>query len=848
MLRKLNFTTRIFLASAALVVIALGTAGIATYLRGEQIAKAAAVDSLEHSREIQQSFETVRLQRLKLMTDLVSNDTAFVSYVLETATSNDPFSTGSSNKGSIKDLLTERQEEVGFDLGVVLDSSGQPVAQVGGVAQVQGGLSVDPVVAAVMKSQRVATGYWARDNHVYQVAAAPLANRDQLAGYLVLALDIDQAELQHMARVSGSELTILDMSGGKYTSVAGTLTPAAMAALAPILGNRQQTSGQFPLTLDSERWLAHADALQPGIMALTLTSLDRAMAGYRAILTTLIVAAVIATLLALVLSSLLSRRLVEPLRGLAQAAQAAARGDYRHKLPAPTAGGEIAQVTQAVDSLLSDLREKEEMEKYLGDLAKFQQDDNTIGLVVADDATPGAAMTERVFLALAAPASIQVEAADVDTLLQDMEAPVRRQGGRLAATTDRSAILVFGSLHAAFIAGGDVLHRAQDQKQPLSAALASSPRQVSRTEWSAGQQGAAMGIPVRSLEDLLKHAPAGALVASADLGTKAKVLLDAVVRPLPEVNGAKGITVLELPTRSQTVTPSAGTPTGHTQGVISRAPTLRLDLGAVLGGRYEILSELGSGGMGVVYKVRDRQLDQIIALKTIRSDGLRDSEMLETLKSEIRLSRQITHRNVVRIYDLGEIAGLPFISMEYVRGMTLKYLLQKRGRVPVSAGLRVMRQVCTALQVAHEQGILHRDVKPDNVMLEPTGNAKLMDFGIASQIKITDGNAKDAVIVGTPAYAPPEQLKGNRVDERADLYACGVLMYRMFTGMLPFDDRHLDKMIDKKTKADYRAAITVIQDLPASLDSVINSCLKVDRNDRPRSAGVLLAALEGIRS
>ena len=848
MLRKLNFTTRIFLASAALVVMALGAAAIATYVRGEQIATAAAGDSLEHSREIQQSFETVRLQRLKLMTDLVSNDTAFVSYVLETATSNDPFATGQSNTGSIKDLLTERQEEVGFDLGVVLDSSGQPVAQVGGVAPVQGSLSVDPVVAAVMKSQRVATGYWVRDNHVYQVAAAPLANRDQLAGYLVLALDIDQAELQHMAGVSGSELAILDTSSGKYASVAGTLTPASLVALGPILGDMRQTSGQFPLALGGERWLAHADVLQPGIVAVTLTSLDRAMAGYRAILTTLIVAAVIATLLALALSSLLSRRLVEPLRGLARAAQAAARGDYRHQLPAATAGGEIAQVTQAVDSLLSDLREKEETEKYLGDLAKFQQDDSTAGVVVADDTTPGATTTERVFLALAVPEAVQAEAADVDALLQDMEAPVRRQGGRLAATTDHSAILVFDSLQAAFIAAGDVLHRAQDQKRPLSAALASSSRQAGRTEWNAGQQGAAMGIPVRSLEDLLKHAPASALVASADLGTKVKILLDAVVRPLAEVGGARNITVLELPERSQTVTPSAGAPTGHTQGVTSRAPTVRLDLGTVLGGRYEILSELGAGGMGVVYKVRDRQLDQIVALKTIRADGLRDPEMLETLRSEIRLSRQITHRNVVRIYDLGEIAGLPFISMEYVRGMTLKYLLQKRGRIPVSAGLRVMRQVCTALQVAHEQGILHRDVKPDNVMLEPTGNAKLMDFGIASQIKVTGGNTRDAVIVGTSAYAPPEQLRGTPVDERADIYACGVLMYRMFTGTLPFDDRHLDKMIDKKTKADYRPATAVIQDLPASLDSVINSCLKADRNERPRSAAVLLAALEDIRS
>ena len=180
-------------------------------------------------------------------------------------------------------------------------------------------------------------------------------------------------------------------------------------------------------------------------------------------------------------------------------------------------------------------------------------------------------------------------------------------------------------------------------------------------------------------------------------------------------------------------------------------------------------------------------LDLLVALKMLRPSALVDGEQLERLKSEIKLARKITHPNVLRTFDFGEVDGQPFISMEYVRGLTLRYLLSETRRIPYTAGLRIARQLCAGLAAAHEVGVLHRDIKPENLILEQNGNAKLMDFGIARPIRRSGpGHTEQGSFVGTPNYSPPEQLAGEDVDQRADIYSSGVLMCEMFCGKLPF--------------------------------------------------------------
>ena len=852
MLQRLSFTARIFLTSALLVAAALAVSAVATYTRGSGIARNAANQSLEHSRAVQQNFQKLRFQQLRLMSQLMASDPAFLSYVAESA-GNGLTGGGQVDVRSITDLLTERQGEIGFDFGMVLDGSGVLLARSGSVA-VRENLAANPVVAGAMQSQGPASGYWLREGRAYQIAVAPLANRDELLGYLVLGLNVDQALLQDVKQVSGAELALLDIGAGD-TVVASTLDPQRLDGLNQSLPKLHPLpKGVFDLDLGGERWLAYADPLGSAGTALTLTSFDQAVGGFRSILALQLLAALIATLLAVALSWWLSHRLARPLRELADAAQSAARGEFNRRFSSQ-GGGEIARLTQAFDSLLSDLREKSEIENYMADLAKYQPDaavEHTQGFGAprgAPESVGGAFLAVRLHDTLDANMVMPDKALMAfNQLLRHLEVPARIHGGRLAAAAGNTAFLVFDRAEAALTAAGLILQGAASQGQKLAVAAALGQIITGSAEWTNGGGASLLGVPVRQLEELLPDAAPGTLVATAEFAQAAEGLGAAVS---DAIGAATGRTVRRIEPPKSAV---AAAGDGETQvgtmpmadgGVLSMRTALAP--GMVLGGRYEILSELGAGGMAVVYKARDRQLNEVVAIKTIKSEDSQDAMLLDAMKSEIRLARKITHRNVLRIYDFGDADGVPFISMEYVRGMTLRYLLQNRSRVPFAAGLRIMRQVCTALTVAHEQSVLHRDIKPENLMLEPSGNAKLMDFGIASPMRRGDGHAAERLVVGTPRYASPEQLVGDPVDERTDIYACGVMMYQMFTGKLPFNERNMERLLEVKGREEYPAPASLVPGFPEELAALIAACLKADREKRPQSAEAMLKILEEMR-
>ena len=212
--------------------------------------------------------------------------------------------------------------------------------------------------------------------------------------------------------------------------------------------------------------------------------------------------------------------------------------------------------------------------------------------------------------------------------------------------------------------------------------------------------------------------------------------------------------------------------------------------GQSLGVRYDIKELLGAGGMGMVYRAVDRELQEVVAIKTLKPELIAaDDTALERFKSEIRLARKISHRNVVRTHDLGEARGLYFITMEFVEGTSLKDLVKQRGRLPVQVMLPIAKQLCRALEVAHEAGVIHRDIKPHNMVVERDGTLKVMDFGIARLATRApkQGLTEAGMVIGTPEYMAPEQLLGDELDARADLYSAGVVLYECLTGRLPFE-------------------------------------------------------------
>ncbi|MBV9339971.1 MAG: serine/threonine protein kinase, partial [Acidobacteria bacterium] len=277
----------------------------------------------------------------------------------------------------------------------------------------------------------------------------------------------------------------------------------------------------------------------------------------------------------------------------------------------------------------------------------------------------------------------------------------------------------------------------------------------------------------------------------------------------------------------------------------SKAPGM-LEPGQVLAERYEILQILGEGGMGAVYQARDRALDRLVAIKVIRPHLADSQVILERFKQELLLAREVTHKNVIRIYDLGEADGLKFITMEYVEGENLRTLIQARAKIPPEEAVAIMLQVCRALEAAHSAGIVHRDLKPQNVMRDKSGRILVMDFGLARTLE-GDGMTQTGALVGTMDYMSPEQALGKELDQRSDLFALGLIFYELLTGKMPYKAESLVASLLKRTQE--RAIPVVKHDstIPDVVSSIVSRCLEPDLKLRYQTVQEILGDLEAWR-
>jgi serine/threonine protein kinase len=281
--------------------------------------------------------------------------------------------------------------------------------------------------------------------------------------------------------------------------------------------------------------------------------------------------------------------------------------------------------------------------------------------------------------------------------------------------------------------------------------------------------------------------------------------------------------------------------TGWSKATRVEAPVssqgLSLEIGTVIAGRYEILKLLGEGGMGAVYKARDQEVDRLIALKVIRPELAGHSSVLQRFKQELILARTVTHRNVIRIYDLGVAEGCRFITMEFIEGRDLSSALEERKFGPEEA-VKILRQICAALEAAHAEGVVHRDLKPQNVMLEASGRVVVMDFGLARSMEAT-GLTQAGAIMGTPAYMSPEQAKGLPADERSDIFSLGIIFYQMLTGVVPFQaDTTLASML-LRTQGPPRPPMQLDPAIPQALNDIALKALATDPAHRYQKAADL---------
>jgi len=276
--------------------------------------------------------------------------------------------------------------------------------------------------------------------------------------------------------------------------------------------------------------------------------------------------------------------------------------------------------------------------------------------------------------------------------------------------------------------------------------------------------------------------------------------------------------------------------------VSATVPEARFAPGQVLAGRYRIVSKLGKGGMGEVYRADDLRLGQSVALKFLAVGLLQDPKQLALLHEEVRLSRQISHPNVCRVYDVAEADGQSFLSMEFIDGEDLASLLRRIGRLPPDKGIEIARQLCLGLAAAHENGVIHRDLKPANVMLDGRGQVRITDFGLACLAEqITGAEARS----GTPAYMAPEQLAGKEVTVRSDVYALGLMLYEVFTGKRAFQASTPGELAQLQESSSPASPSSHVSDLDPAVEKVIMRCLERDPKNRPPSALAVTAALPG---
>jgi len=370
--------------------------------------------------------------------------------------------------------------------------------------------------------------------------------------------------------------------------------------------------------------------------------------------------------------------------------------------------------------------------------------------------------------------------------------------------------------------------------------------------------------PVRTLVGLVDRARDGSFsgavaVASRDeIGVLARAF-NGLLADLREKDEAiqflrEGLTAL----RQATPPPPPPTPGPTDETLEADSPTVpmpvtsrALERGQVLADRYEVLGTLGKGGMGVVYRARDRQLDEVVALKLLRAEALAsEPTLLERFKQEIKLARRITHRNVLRTHDFGEANGVPFISMEYLEGVTLKELVRNRGALPLGVALSFAKQMCHGLDAAHAQGVVHRDIKPHNMLILPeSGELKIMDFGIARPSQVAgqeEGLTTAGTVMGTPDYMSPEQAQGRPADFRADIYSIGVVLFEALTGQLPFRGETVTQIIIAHIQQPPPRPRSINPRLPEGLEVAVLRCLQKDPDRRWQSVSELAKALSAV--
>ncbi len=808
-----------------------------------------------------------------------------------------PAAAPSIDFADILDQLNQQKESLHSDLMIVLDGQGRVLSRTDRPA-LSGDKMEDLYVTTPMVKQlvddasiNVVTGVISTGGHLYHAAMAPmsLGTNNVRIGYLINAYAIDEVFANRIAESTNAGVIFApaDLSNPPVRSTdAPIFNMAQMSGVAPILTKGKDVQ---PATIEIERSkyvmtggplqsVVTTDqkngASQPIGAAVFLRSLDVELKPFKDIESALLAGGGGALLLAFIFSWLIAKRLTHPIEELAGIAQAVTGGDYTVHPPIDRSD-EVGILGRSFAKMITALRDKAEIEELYEQMAAKSQEREVAGTQPQSEAAKLDEGTLLVTDLRELPATVgEGDAANViaavSRAMKLQESEVARQDGFVREIIGHRLVSVFrgdrGILHAirAARAINEELATMGEGHMTIGAGIATGEFVTGSVELE-GDTGIAIVGNAPLLAMLFAwHAPTGyayisyetAQAAGGEIlssSTAEQVQLKWLPQPLPVASlPLVALTTNMMRAIGQASSSMATMRIGETipgqtaPGIAAQ----ELVPGSLFANRYRIDQIIGRGGMGVVYKAVDAQLDETVAIKTLPGDVMsRSPEDLERFKREIRLARKITHRNVLRTYDYGEAEGVYFISMEFVRGYTLAELLEEAEahQMATRVAMGIGRQICRGLEAAHEQGIIHRDIKPQNVLIDHKGEVKLMDFGIARMAEAQEGMTQAGLIVGTPHYMSPEQVQGKQLDPRSDVYSMGVMLYEMLAGQKPFLSSSLTGVLTAHITEMARPPIELRPEIGRAVNAIVMRCLAKDPKARYATAGELLHDLDSVQ-